>query len=1240
MDSFKGLVKDTEIINNPIGTWQYAKNILLVKSINSIADEDGFDFISAIKGNLIGIIPTNKETVVFSKNEEISEIGIIAEKNNSFEYQKIVGSIYFNFNIKNPIEGVYIYDYKGDLIICFSDGNKEDSNSPKLINLTTLGVPLDINKNVTNVAEFEKFNLFPKTKQSPIDITYTETGAIEGFAAYITYAYVFEDGSITNYFPIDNLAYLGTGFNPVNKKGIRLTFNNLDTIFNKIKIGIVLKGDKDFTAFESYEIFYENSQKIIDINSLSNFTKVSPEKIVIEKSIFEKIETITKYENQVLVANTKTKDKIKFQKYANLIKLEPYLYKEINTSQEASLMPDEVYAFYVQVKFLDNTYSEAFHIPNLNKKNNEDLVLTTAQKTEFNLNWAADYKQFHILNNGFISPANNINSFGYWENDENYPNTEDFDSRIDYDNLPLNGTDLRNKKITYHRIPSLTTIFEQSQNDGIITTNLEKQDFYKVGVKILNFSDVIPNKIKNQIKGYRISFIKRDFGNSLVSGNLIMTRRNEQSWKQANVPITWQYYDFNINETSDELFFGSLNFNYDKGRIISPELFKIKPNIDLTYIKSNFLINVVNNKYEQVNNANKFAKVKPNLIYVLGDNIVEKTQYHEEGINLDLDTVNYLQKIGNLFTLDSRYFVINLTAFSHKLNLYSGFKSNNLIVLGSSLDFNNNKILKGGDVFNTSEININTHTVKKHRTSASDRTLMMQYNTPIKLKGIYSPLNYSQLFNENKDDESEFTIGDNERANRIPVDFFNSRDYTFKIKQEEALSSLHDINTILTFDFENKFINQFPFRVNKGLKVPNEGLTTDALRTFLSSEYQEMPNDKGEIIAIRGKNRALFIQHRFTLFVASVKDKLRTGEVDAYLGTPELFERNPEELQSDDKGYIGCTSKFACGVFRSIYVVVDQLNGSIFLIDDKGLTEITNKGNRNWFKENWDIGLSFFKFLNNKKVRIDNPYNSIGHLISFDRKYNRFLFTKRNFKFKKPELLTSGIVTFDGEFYKKDNQIIPYQNNEFFNNLSETISYSLDDEKFICFHDYFPIASYYTNSNLFSFNFDYVSNKINLYKHNSLINKRIFYGNRYSSYVDIIFNNTKTISKTIVHLELTTEVKTVKNTINNNKTIDKLLIYNDKQSTELIKTEEFKNFRFVNSKFRFSNFRDFIKDKNQEIIFKNGEINFDNLDLGKLFFERSILLNNYFVVRLYIDNMSNDTTYIHDVTLKMLKQER
>jgi len=25
---------------------------------------------------------------------------------------------------------------------------------------------------------------------------------------------------------------------------------------------------------------------------------------------------------------------------------------------------------------------------------------------------------------------------------------------------------------------------------------------------------------------------------------------------------------------------------------------------------------------------------------------------------------------------------------------------------------------------------------------------------------------------------------------------------------------------------------------------------------------------------------------------------------------------------------------------------------------------------------------------------------------------------------------------------------------------------------------------------------------------------------------------------------------------------------------------------------------------------------------------------------LYIDNMSNDTTYIHDVTLKMLKQER
>src|SRR5690606_32314860 len=119
---------------------------------------------------------------------------------------------------------------------------------------------------------------------------------------------------------------------------------------------------------------------------------------------------------------------------------------------------------------------------------------------------------------------------------------------------------------------------------------------------------------------------------------------------------------------------------------------------------------------------------------------------------------------------------------------YSGFKSNSLVILGKTSNLVSPVIFTGGDVFNNSEIDIVVHTAKFHRyTTGSDggRDVVFRYATPIKIKGIFSPTNSSQLFNNKENDLTVVdTIGDNEHSDRIPIAALESQDYSFEVKHE------------------------------------------------------------------------------------------------------------------------------------------------------------------------------------------------------------------------------------------------------------------------------------------------------------------------------------------------------------------------------------------------------------------------------------------------------------------------
>lgn len=1315
MKEFRGQVKDTLPINNPIGTWQHARNILLTKGSKSIANEDGIKFEYLVDGTIIGVIVTNYHIVYLYKgNDGIDTIGIVNTNDAIPFLTVIVKDNQFNFQLNCPIEGIFIYNYKEELIISWCDGIYENSNSPKVLNLFNL--PFDVNPDGTLVtpSDFNKINLSPNLRQGNLDIEYLDNGNLDGYSVYVTLAYVFNDDTRTTFFPASNIAYLGIGANPVDKNGVRLNFTDLDDSFERLRIGIILKSEgteevaSELLGYESIDLYYINNSLSFDLVSLDAFTSISTEEIVIENAVFDKVNTITKQNKQSLLGNVVISPIFKFQKYANLLNIVPieYIEEDENNNnkgnQHVSLCPDEVYAFYIELQFLNGTYSPAYHIPGRAAEGTETDALTTQQKTDYDLAWTDaedNVKQFHIFNNGIArsmpQPTNSVpntiptdesgNKMGFWQNVETYPDNDEFDSTVDYNNNSITGgEDLRNTPIRYHRMPSIDSMYENTRDtsDVLITDpNIRRWGLgqsndigrtRKLGIKITNIEDIIPVEILNQIQGYRISHIVRNNNNSYVVGNWLGVRRHDYDDPQdaggdglGDTDNDYSHYNFGfLNEGVD-----NPQIRFDKLRILGNELFKFRPSLSPTYLKVNYkslLQSYIDEDFNvgstELSNAlgfiiadiDRFSKCETPLKYVAGNSPLNNTVYAEEGIDLDAKTdwlgLNLVDGWPGGTSIDTindnpytARLMLNLTAFNYSNNLYTGFKSSNLNIVGRTSTIANNTIFKGGDNFTEADININVrglHRVYKFFEGGGGQQQRLHCSIPIYYNGLNSPINCTELFSPAPADR--ITLDESILANGI---------YNFDVYGKESISAIQNILAILTFDINNDYINRFPYRIYRGLSIPTENLSFKSLSTYLANNYYEMPNDKGEIIALRGTKRMLYIQHRYGLFIASIKDTLNTGQDVAYLGSSDLFYREPQEIIPDEKGYTGSTSKFASIVIKGMYITVNQSTGQIFIVTGTSIKEISTIGNKNWFWNNWDIDNEYrYTAYNGEKRRIDNPYISVGHLVAYDKEYNRLLFVKKNYEFKFPELLGEtveiGTVNFDGEFYSENGVLLPFDNEDNFINKSITLSFNLEPNKemWICPHDYHPNIIFHTFDKLYSItnSFDIIPTT-SVYEHNDKFTKGFFYhGITYESYVDLIFNANSNISKILKNVLWISTTKNVNGGIEYFKTITHLMIYNNNQCSGIInlKDNHFELTRNTEGDWEANDFRDLVINPNNPIINDDGELQTDNINTIKLWFEKSNFIGKFIVVRLIMDNIDNDTIYLHEVKTTSIISKR
>lgn len=1226
MNEFLGNVTDTSLIKNPSNTWQRAKNILLTKDFKSVSNEDGILKQEDFNGIILGTIITNTDEVYFSLDGTTSEIGYINKRVEDPIYEVILRNDNLGFRLDCPIEGIYNYNYKGELIVVWCHGIRQNAARPMILNINDLPFSTT-NGELDDANDLELIYLFPNINEGKYTLTRLEEGNLFGDIAYITYAYIYNDGSRTQFFPISNIAYITDGYLNTNKYGVNILLENLDTKFNKIKLGIVLRDETTLKGYISYEIPYTTSNTIdYSFISTDSFTETSADEVIIRPDSFSKIKTITSTFDQVHIGNTIKDEPIDFQKYANMLTLEPVLEVSDDTNQH-SFMPDEVYAYFVELQMLDGSYSKGFHIPGRIASGTETDVLTASQITDFNLSWAdPTSKQFKFFNTGTVGGTLGAYTatWGYWENVEVYPNDNNYDSS------GVGGSDLRGTPVRHHRFPSLKSLYNldptylpnmdgrtdiDSTLDEILIDN---QPRFIFNIKCTNFDTIVPQNIKDKIQGYRISFAKRTFSNSIVMDNCAMLKRKSingltQSWEDTRNSVQFQ---------------GVTDYNFQYSRLISSPLSYNKPSIKPTFIIANYIYKVIKrsagNFDTSVPDANTYSEVNK-ISYVPGNNLAYGNQYTEGGIDIELKEFQDLDipsiaTSTELPSTDKNYLGVNVSLIQLKDNLYPNLYSNDLIIVGRVDDITSIEILRNSDVSVKTFVDCDVY----ENYAVGD---WFSFSYRLTFIGYYNYLHTMALYSNYNRADIQLTSGTEL--------MLEARDYEFRIISNIGASNLNNITSNRAFNISETFVNKFPYRINSTNKIPTESNIMEALRTFPVDSYYDMPSNKGEIWALRGNSKILYIQQKFSLFVATIKDRLYTNNENVFLGTSGLFETIPDEIVRDDKGYIGCTSQFACILFKGGYVTVDQVQGKIFMIYD-GKEELSANGKRNYFRENWDIGFDISDNENGVEERVDNPFISVGHIVGYDDRNNRLLFTKRSFK----PIDGLGLVR-DGQFYTLDGILVDYTNSTYFENNSKTWSYSLDNKAWVCEHSYIPNIMFNTANGLYSVFNSFTGGS--LYKHNVDSVKGLYYGVQYPSYIDLIFNGNSDISK------LYQSIMWVSEAVNNsngsdiyNETISHIAVYNQNQATGLInlKDNQFLLTRTVEGHWNFNSFRDLVSNNLSPIIDNNGEFILSNINNNKLWFEKNVFIGKFIVVRLYIDNLTGNKVTIHSVNVQSIKSVR
>lgn len=199
---------------------------------------------------------------------------------------------------------------------------------------------------------------------------------------------------------------------------------------------------------------------------------------------------------------------------------------------------------------------------------------------------------------------------------------------------------------------------------------------------------------------------------------------------------------------------------------------------------------------------------------------------------------------------------------------------------------------------------------------------------------------------------------------------------------------------------------------------------------------------------------------------------------------------------------------------------------------------------------------------------------------------------------------------------------------------SFTLSWALNSDNWLFYHDYIPDFYFRVRDRLFS-----LKNK-RIYKHNAGSPGKYYTDTPSPFFVDLVFRNEQDFILNSINW-----ISENLNSISKDqefKTFTHVTIWNSQQCTGRIQLSqavdilEFINMSKLQGFWSFDNFRDLISQRDGDFLedlFKNFAVKSNKLNPNRMWYDDMLMEDKYFVVRLEYDNLDGNTVFLHQASV-------
>ena len=373
-----------------------------------------------------------------------------------------------------------------------------------------------------------------------------------------------------------------------------------------------------------------------------------------------------------------------------------------------------------------------------------------------------------------------------------------------------------------------------------------------------------------------------------------------------------------------------------------------------------------------------------------------------------------------------------------------------------------------------------------------------------------------------------------------------------------------------SYDCCSECLESFPTRVYYSEQSFSEE-NGDNFKVILSNNYRDIEAQHGGItgLARKGNNLFIFTEECLWHLPQNVQQSV-VSDIVTFLGTGSYFAIPPRKVIDSDMGSAGTRHKWSITKTPVGIVYVSEIEKAVYLLaGEQGLQKISNQGMYNWFFENVQSYLAdqFLTLTDTVFPNLNNPNNpnAIGIHAIYDPRHQRIIMTKRDYI-----LLAESLILIDSTsvgpfietqiYFNTDNNLfyigndagglnlLSFNDPNYFENKSFTISFSMLSNTWVSFHSYLPFFYYSDQYNYFSS----ISNEI--FKHNIIGSHQKFYGTDYPYILETVSVSNPMTTRLWEDITLETYARTWDPTNKDYydvrwKTFNYITLYNSRQTT-------------------------------------------------------------------------------------------